>query len=63
MPDMENFPLPMPDQWLRQQKRKARHEAIATHAAEMAGTEFDLDADLEIAAIEHITRSPDRGRK
>ena len=42
------------DCWLRQQVRKARHDAIASYAAEMAGTRLDLDAGLESAAIEHI---------
>lgn len=42
------------DWWLRQQARKARHDAIAAYASEMAGTRLDLDADLESAAIEHI---------
>jgi hypothetical protein len=42
------------DGWLRQQARKARHDAIAAYASEMAGTRLDLDADLESAAIEHI---------
>jgi hypothetical protein len=42
------------DWWLRQQGRKARHDAIAAYAAEMAGTRLDLDAELESAAIEHI---------
>jgi hypothetical protein len=42
------------DWWLRQQFRKARHDAIAAYAAEIAGTRLDLDADLESAAIEHI---------
>jgi hypothetical protein len=37
------------DSWLRVQARKARHEAIATYAAEMAGTDLDLDRDLESA--------------
>ena len=40
--------------WLRQQGRKARHDAIAAYAAEMAGTRLDLDAELESAAIDHI---------
>ena len=31
------------DSWLRQQLQKARHNAIAAYALEMAGTEFDLD--------------------
>ena len=42
------------DWWLRQQVKKARHDAIASYAAEMAGTALDLDADLESAAIEHL---------
>jgi hypothetical protein len=42
------------DCWLRQQVRKARHDAVASYAAEMAGTRLDLDAGLESAAIEHI---------
>jgi hypothetical protein len=50
------------DWWLRQQGRKARHDAIAAYAAEMAGTRLDLDIDLESAAIEHIlsTSKPTR---
>ncbi len=42
------------DSWLRQQLRKARHDAIATYAAEMAGTDLDLDDKLEAAGIEHL---------
>ncbi|HEX3745941.1 MAG TPA: hypothetical protein VHW09_18495 [Bryobacteraceae bacterium] len=45
------------DSWLRQQLRKARHEAIANYAAEMAGTRFDLDSDLESAGIEHLVKT------
>jgi hypothetical protein len=48
------------DSWLRQQLRKARHDAIADYAASMAGTSFDLDSDLETAGIEHLVKS---GRK
>jgi hypothetical protein len=32
-------------QWLRLRERRARHNAIAAYAAEMAGTKFDLDLD------------------
>jgi hypothetical protein len=48
------------DLWLRHQLRLARHAAIATYAAEMAGTTFDLDTDLESASVEHLlnTREP-----
>jgi hypothetical protein len=35
--------------WLRARK-KARRTAVASYAAEMAGTEFDLDVQLESAA-------------
>jgi hypothetical protein len=43
--------------WLRQQLRKARHDGIAAYAAEMGGTEFDLDPDLEAAGIEHLVKT------
>ncbi len=42
------------DSWLRQQLRKVRQEAIAAYATEVAGTSFDLDTDLESAAIENL---------
>ena len=42
------------DFWLRQQLRKARHDAIAAYAAQAAGTSLDLDSDLETAGIEHL---------
>ena len=45
------------DSWLRQQLRKARHDAIASYAAETAGTNLDLDADLEAAGIEHLVKT------
>lgn len=48
------------DFWLRQQLRKARHDAIAAYAAEAAGTVLDLDTDLEAAGIQHLTGT---GRK
>ncbi len=48
--------------WLREQVRRARHEAIAAYAAEMAGTEFDLDPELEAAGIESLLKI-DKGRK
>jgi hypothetical protein len=40
--------------WLKDQLRKARHEAIASYAKEMAGTDLDLDRDLESAAVDHL---------
>ena len=45
------------DSWLRHQRRKARRDAIAAYAAEIAGTNLDLDPDLESAAIEHLARA------
>ncbi len=45
------------DSWLRQQLRKARHDAIAAYAADMAGTKLDLDPDLESAGIEHLVKT------
>ena len=42
------------DSWLRDQARKATHDAIVAYAVEMAGTDLDLDRDLEAAAIEHL---------
>ena len=45
------------DCWLRQQRRKERHDQIAAYAAEMAGTQFDLDPDLEAAGIEHLVKT------
>ena len=45
------------DSWLRQQHRKARHEAITAYAERMAGTHLDLDPDLESAGIEHLVNT------
>lgn len=45
------------DAWLKVQARKARHQAIAEYAAEMAGMELDLDRELERAGIEHLART------
>ena len=50
------------DTWLRQQQRKARHEAITAFAVGMAGSRLDLDPQLESAGIEHL-RKPGRTRK
>jgi hypothetical protein len=50
------------DSWLREQARKARHDAIAAYAAEMAGTDLDLDPDLESAGVEHLVNTG-RGTK
>lgn len=41
-------------QHMTQQESQDRREAIAAYAEEMAGTAFDLDHDLESAAVEHL---------
>ena len=46
------------DFWLRQQMRKARHDAIAAFAVDAAGTSLDLDDDLEAAGIEQLVGTP-----
>jgi hypothetical protein len=57
---LKNFHLPLPESTYallrREQARKAKLNAIAKYAAEMAGTELDLDRELETAGIEHLTR-------
>lgn len=45
------------DAWLKDQMRKARHNAIAEYAAEMAGTDLDLDHELESAGIEQLIKT------
>jgi len=45
------------DLWLRQQVRKARHDAISAYAKKMAGTTSDLDPDLEADGIEHLVKT------
>ena len=44
-------------QWLRERQRQRVAEGIAAFAAEYAGTELDLDRDLEAAGIECLTTS------
>jgi hypothetical protein len=41
---------------------KVRHEVIVAYAAEIAGTDLDLDHNLESAGIEHRVKR-DRARK
>ena len=48
--------------WLRQNRRAARHQAIAAFAAESAGTKVDLDTDLEAASAEHLAEFEQEGR-
>jgi hypothetical protein len=53
LPQMENFPLPLPERSHDVRVRKeGASKAIAAYAAEVAGTELDLDPNLESAAIE-----------
>jgi hypothetical protein len=42
--------------WLRTRKKVERQNAIAAYAAEMAGTAFDVDTDLELAGIEQLRK-------
>lgn len=48
---MKNFHMPLPE------LRKTRHEAIVAYAEEVAGTNLDLDPDLESAGIEHLLKT------
>lgn len=50
------------DEWLRNESRKARRDAIAAYATEMAGTSLDLDTDLESAGIEHLVKTRKKTR-
>jgi len=49
--------------WLAARKKAARKEAIRAYATEMAGTEFDLDPELEAASASLLlTSEPRRSR-
>jgi hypothetical protein len=50
------------DWWLRQQFRKTRQDAIAAYAANVAGTQLDLDSDLESAAVDHLIKGGKESR-
>ena len=45
------------DVWLKDQTRKATHNAIAEYAVELAGSELDLDHELESAGVEHLVKT------
>jgi hypothetical protein len=49
--------------WLRQQKKAMVREAIAAYAADVAGSQDDLDQALEDAAIAAWRPRPTRKRK
>ena len=40
--------------WLEEQERLAVHEEIAAYAAQNAGSDDDLDEELEAATLEHL---------
>jgi predicted transcriptional regulator len=42
------------EEWLRERRRQFVREEIAAYAAIVAGSEADLDAGLERAAVEHL---------
>jgi hypothetical protein len=44
--------------WLIQRRSQRRHEEIAAWAAEHAGTDLDLDQDLEKAGLEIFDTKP-----
>ena len=48
--------------WLRHRKRVARHQAIATFAAQNAGGPLDLDPDLERTSIEFLLAAEENTR-
>jgi len=48
------------DSWLKAQAKQARRDAIAAYAAEMAGSDLDLDRDLESAGIQHLMQASPR---
>jgi hypothetical protein len=45
------------DAWLAHKGRPSLTDEIAAYARRNAGTEFDLDPDLEAASVEHLLAS------
>lgn len=45
--------------FLRRRRRIALHEAIAAYAAQHAGSQGDLDPELERTAVEHLLDDED----
>ena len=45
------------DAWLRHKEKTARDQAITEYAAEMAGSDSDLDPELETAGIQHLVKT------
>lgn len=42
------------DRWLAEERRVTRRAEVAEYARATAGTDADLDRDLERAAVEHL---------
>lgn len=42
------------DFWLQQRQKATLHEEIAAYAAKYAGTDADLDEELEATSVEHL---------
>lgn len=49
--------------WLAERRRATRREEVAAYAAANAGTDVDLDRDLERAALSHLRGPVKRKRK
>jgi hypothetical protein len=45
------------DGWLREQAKKARHDQIAALAAEISGTDLDLNPNLEAGGIKQLVEA------
>jgi len=43
--------------WLKEEKRKSLYNSIANFASEYAGTDIDLDKDLENTSIDYLKSS------
>jgi hypothetical protein len=52
--NVRNLPETALDREADLRLRNARKKSIAAYAAEMAGSDLDLDADLEATGIEHL---------
>ena len=44
------------DNWLKQRERETLHKQIAAYAKAHAGSEVDLDEELELASIEYLLK-------
>ena len=42
------------ESWLQEQRKLTRHAEIAAFAEQHAGTDLDLDSDLEQESLEHL---------